>query len=424
MKEKRQKIRLRDRGLKALKPQAAPYNQMDDQVTAFGVRVRPTGEVIFIMYRRFPGSNKPTRRKIGRYPEMSLKDARIIADEWNAKIRRGIDPAREESAARQANVEAERVRRSNTFEAALQAYLTHKSDLRTIHNREVTMRRELAAWMGRPLASIAERDIKELVNAIKARGAMGQARSTLAVIKGFFSWCVDTGDYGLEVSPAARIKTAAFVGQNREVTRMLADHEIAAYWRAAGTLGYPLAPYFRLLMMTGLRRLEAAEASWPEFDGNGRWVIPAERMKGKPGKTRPHLVPVTPKIAELLESLPRFQGGEFLFSTMAGRKPISSFSKAKDALDAAMRADLEERGHAFEPWTIHDVRRTCRTRFSGCGIPEGLCERLLAHNPPEITRRYNLHAFEQEKRAALESWHRALDNIIGGTGDNVIRLRA
>ena len=57
------KVRLTDRGLKALKPKAQPYDVMDDSPRAFGVRVRPTGKLVFILYRRFPGgSNKPTRR--------------------------------------------------------------------------------------------------------------------------------------------------------------------------------------------------------------------------------------------------------------------------------------------------------------------------------------------------------------------------
>jgi len=151
-------------------------------------------------------------------------------------------------------------------------------------------------------------------------------------------------------------------------------------------------------------------------------------MKGKPGKTRPHLVPITSDIASLLASLPRHAGGPFLFSTTNGRKPINAFSKAKKALDAAMKADLEAHGHAFEAFDIHDVRRTCRTRFSDSKlvrIDSEVRERLLAHTPPKIQRIYDLYEYEDEKRAALESWHRALENIIAGaTGENVVRLRA
>jgi len=159
--------------------------------------------------------------------------------------------------------------------------------------------------------------------------------------------------------------------------------------------------------------------------GAKRWIIPHERMKNKPGADpRPHLVPITPEIASLLRELPRHVGGNFLFSE-TGAKPISGFGRAKAKLDALMRADLKANGHKPpERWTIHDVRRTCRTRFSALGgIPEHFGERLLAHAVPEIEGRYNLYGFENEKRAALVTWHRALRNIIE-PASNVIPMRA
>ncbi len=169
--------------------------------------------------------------------------------------------------------------------------------------------------------------------------------------------------------------------------------------------------------------------------GAKRLVIPAERtgpgsshgMKGKSGKARPHLVPITPKIEALLSELPQYAGGPFIFSTTGGRKPIANFSKAKNALDAAMKAELEKEGHAFEEFNIHDVRRSCRTRFSDSRLKIGpeIRERLLAHTPPKIQQIYDLHEFEDEKRAALESWHAALERIVNpSTGDNVVQLCA
>lgn len=99
---------------------------------------------MFILYRRFPGSPSPVRRALGHYPEMSLAKAREEAIKWVSQIKQGIDPSREEKRREQAAIEAERTRKANTFEAVLQAYLAHKSDLRSIRAREVEMRRELA----------------------------------------------------------------------------------------------------------------------------------------------------------------------------------------------------------------------------------------------------------------------------------------
>lgn len=66
------KEKLTDKGIRGLRPKPIPYDRMDDQVRSYGVRVLKTGEVIHILYRRFPGSTKPTRRKLGRYGNPSL----------------------------------------------------------------------------------------------------------------------------------------------------------------------------------------------------------------------------------------------------------------------------------------------------------------------------------------------------------------
>ena len=74
------------------------------------------------------------------------------------------------------------------------------------------------------------------------------------------------------------------------------------------------------------------------------WIIPGERIKGGFA----HAVPLTPEIFALLESIPRFTGGDFLFSTTGGEKPINGFGKAKEKLDDLMRMDLEAKGLSFE----------------------------------------------------------------------------
>ncbi len=56
-----------------------------------------------------------------------------------------------------------------------------------------------------------------------------------------------------------------------------------------------------------------------------------------------HTVPLVPDFSAVLESCPRFKG-DYIFSTTAGRRPISGFSKAKLKLNMLMRADLEAQG--------------------------------------------------------------------------------
>jgi integrase len=195
------------------------------------------------------------------------------------------------------------------------------------------------------LAVLASKDItpdevKRTVRGILPRGRE-QARASFRRLKAFLDWAVESGDYGLKVSPCEGIKTAALIGDHvpsREL-RELSDVEIVAYWRASSSLGYPLDAYFKFLLLTACRRNEVADAQWCEFDFKDKlWVIPKARMKGRADKAREHAVPLTPDIVALLESLPRFVGGDFVFSSTSGRRAINGFTTAKARLDKAMRS--------------------------------------------------------------------------------------
>ncbi len=80
-----------------------------------------------------------------------------------------------------------------------------------------------------------------------------------------------------------------------------------------------------MLLVTGQRLREVANAKWSEFDLDAKlWTIPAARMKGDAA----HEVPLAPLAVEILESLAKPEDrkpGAFVFSTTAGKAPISGF---------------------------------------------------------------------------------------------------
>jgi hypothetical protein len=117
---------------------------------------------------------------------------------------------------------------------------------------------------------------------------------------------------------------------------------------------------------------EAAAISWSEINGN-TLVIPAARMKGREGKARDHLVPLTQAMQEIIASVPRVRGGPFLFSYKAGKAPVTMTGPMKRDLDQRMLRTLKalarrrgEDHHSVElpDWVNHDLRRTVRTGLS------------------------------------------------------------
>jgi integrase len=408
--EPKAKEKLTDRRLKTLKPADKPFEIMDLDVRGFGIRVMPSGVKSFILFRRFPGSKNPARRSLGIYGEMSLAEARDKAREWNASVENGIDPTIEKSRQRAATIEAEKQRQASTFGAAFEHYLKRKAlRLKSGNVIEREIRRECKSWMVLPLADIHQRDVKELIASIATRGET-QAHAIFRMLRAFFNWIIDTGDFDLQVSPCAKIKPNVLIAAPEMRDRVLKDFEIAASWRASEAIGYPFGKLYQLLFLTALRRNEAADAQWSEIDFDaGLWVIPGPRMKSG----APHAVPLVAEILALLKSLPRFAGGDYLFSTMGGKVPVSGFSKAKARLDKLMLMDLEAQGLPFEPFVLHDIRRTCRTRFSALPVEDIVRELLVAHARPGLHKVYDLHAYEKEKADALKLWHEKLKHIVG-----------
>jgi integrase len=403
------KKELKERTLIGLKSKhtAKHYDVMDTLVRGFGVRVMaaPSKALTFILRKRYPGNPNPVRRSIGSFPEMTLAEAREKAREWSALVKKDKDPAEEMEARRKETAEAKRRLEANTFKLALAEYVRHVAKLKSGHRMARVLRRDFEKiWAEKPLTEITREDVEGAIQTIIDRGAEAQAHTSLALLGTFFNWCVDRRK--IETAPHQRIKPIRFIGKMKPRSRVLKDAELAAYWKAAGDIDYPFGPFYRLLALTALRRAEVSDAKWSEIDFKaGLWTIPPERMKGGAA----HTVPLVPEIAAILKSLPRFQGGPFVFSTTGGRRPILGFSKVKLRLDATMKAELGER---FESYRLHDVRRTVRTRLSALPVQNIVRELLLAHAQPGMEAVYDQHLYNKEKRQALGLWHKLLRKIV------------
>jgi len=450
----RRKVVLTDRFLKAVKP-AAPGRRpiiWDGLQPHLGVRITDSGHLSFVVMRRRPGDDLPLRHTIGAYNpaaepggQGSLAHARAQARDVLAAIAQGRHPREIEERRRR----EEQQRWKDTFGAVAEEFIKrHVHRLRSARASEALIRRELLGqslrrrredgklveewvaggdtrWRDRPITEIARRDAIELIERIADRGSRHQARKTLAAMSKLFKWAVHRDTYGLEQSPCAGIDTGEILGEFKARARILSDDELRLVWRAARKLRYPFGTLVRALMLAGQRLRELSDARWSEIDaGKATLTVPPERMKGKIA----HVVPLTPAVVALLGGVPRFADGAFIFTTTAGRRPVSGFSKAKARLDReiertrAAMARLERR-RGLKPtmakevpaFTLHDLRRTARTRLSELGVLPFVAELVIGHKQGGIQAVYDLHTYDAEKRAALLAWERRLLSIVEPT---------
>ncbi|HLN07999.1 MAG TPA: site-specific integrase, partial [Xanthobacteraceae bacterium] len=419
---KRPRKRLTDRMLSALRPRAdrKPLYIMDELIGGFGVRVTGTPAcrvVAFVLEARYPGGNGyPSRPTISRYPEMSLNEGRDKARDWLMALRRGADPRDLEKRARHAELR----RQENSFASVAESFIRrhHASKTRTAAIIERDLRREfIERWGDRLIGDITSRDVVAVIDEVAER-APAQARNLLGHVRSLFAFAVGRG--ALARSPCDGLRPAAIVGTKVPRQHVLEDHELRALWHASSAVGYPYGTLYQLLMLAPVRRGEAAGAKWGEFDLKARtWAVPATRMK----MATPFVVPLTDAMIELLETIPRFVGGDHLFSVDGGKSPVSGFSKSKTRLDEQVLIQLRRQAVdagedpervGLTDFRVHDIRRSTRTRLSALPVPGGDVTRelLLAHAQPGLHQTYDLHTYIDEKRAALVMWQAKLRAIV------------
>jgi integrase len=344
------------------------------------IRIGHGGAKTFELFYRVNG--KLRRETLGRWPAVSLADARNSWRKTREAIGRGETPQRENPAMLFEHVVEEWIKRDQSKNKPSSLYQVTRS-------LEVDV---LPAWRGKRIDEIGKRDVIELLDTIADRGAPIMARRVQSYIRRFFRWCIERDI--LKIDPTQAMPR---VGNGKSRDRVLTDGELANVLAACHG---PYGAVVRMLVLTGARRQEIAELRWSEMDGN------TIRLEGSRTKTgAPHTIPLSSAAQTLLNSLPHL--GEFVFS---GARPISDWSALKRRLDGAA---------GVTNWRIHDLRRTVATGLQRLGVNLQTIESVLGHTSGSrsgVVGVYQRHSFDAEKRAALEAWGAHVTDLVALRG--------
>ncbi len=397
-----------------LKPTGKLFEVSDGKTQGLRVAVQPSGVKSWVVRYRPQGSRVNRKLTLGAYPAIGLKDARARAVKALGTIAEGGDPAVEKQAKRQEAKQANAETVEAVVELFVERYLKAKRLRTWEETKRLLERNAVAAWRGRPMASITKKDVHTLLDGVMDRGATIAANRIFAAVRKLCGWAVERGI--ISVSPCSGIRPPS---EERSRDRVLDDDELARIWRACDAIGGPFAPVVRLLILTGQRREEIGAMRWSEINVDKRtWTIPAARAKNGLA----HAVPLSPPALEILTTTKRLAGSELVF-TVTGVTPLSGYSRAKDRLDAAMAAD----GAAMPPWRFHDLRRSFASGCASIGVALPVIERALNHVSGSfkgIVAVYQRHDFLTERRGAMDSWARHVEAIVKGASGNVIELAA
>lgn len=367
----------------------------DSACPGLWLRVTASGVKSFAIRYRLNG--QPLRYTLGKHPAVSLKQARLDAQERLSQIRKGNDPRFEKSDAK--------AFRLLDIDIASSFYLeqlgksTRGRKLKASHISEVGRRFKasiIPELKSRPLTSIDSATIIKLLDQIERR-APRVAAHVYYDLRAFFRWALK--EQAVPVSPMEGIEPPR-KPESRE--RVLTPHEISQIWGTCMARPTTYHIIIMLLILTGQRRNEVAEAVWKEFDlSEAVWTIPKHRTKN----SRQHRVPLSPLAVRILRQwrLVTRQTNNFceqrlLFPSSGATGAFSGWSKSKKRLDAAS---------GTTGWTVHDLRRTLATRMAEAKVLPHVIERILNHSSgtmSSIAKVYNRATYEAEMREGLENW--------------------
>ncbi len=379
-------MRLTDSAVAALK---VPHGKseiiaFDDSLPGFGVRVRQGGSRRFVYQYKLNGANRRVTFK-----EANVKRARAAAQILAAKVTLGSDPALEKEAAHDAA--------GDTFKRCLDRYLARPQGQRrerTLQEIRRHLERNLQPLHRLHVKEISRRRVADELMRLTAENGAVQSNRTRSSLSAFLNWCIGEGYVDVNI--------AAQTNKHEEIarSRVLSDAELRTIWNALPEQG-DYRDLIRLLILTGQRLREIGDLSWREVDLDKAIItLPPSRTKNH----REHVVPLSVPALEILKGRARNER-ELVFG-QTGDHGVSGFSRAKGLLD--QRAKLKV------PWVVHDIRRSVATGLARLVQPH-IVECVLGHVggfKAGIASTYNLHAYEDEKRHALDLWGKHISGLV------------
>lgn len=331
---------------------------------------------------------------LGGYPAVTLADAIKNARELRESIKTGADPLAQRRAAREGVM---------TFERAAAEYIKlHRPSWKNAKHAQ-QWENTLATYVYPMIGSMPVKDI-DVPHVLKVLEPHWSTKNETMVrvrnrIEMVLSWAMAAGHRERGFNPAAwrgnldhALPRPSKVN-NRQHHPAMPWQELPGFMQRLALVEGMSARCLEFTILTACRSGESRGATWDEFDLRGKvkvWNIPAERMKAG----RPHRVPLSDAVVNLLKALPRFEGEALVFPGAKEHTPLSDMSLT-----------MLLRRHA-PGYTVHGFRSTFRD-WAGetTSYPREVCEMALAHALENDTEAAYFRSDLFAKRAVLmQEW--------------------
>lgn len=338
----------------------------DSEIGGFGIRVTAAGARSFILqYRTQTGEQG--KLTIGRYPAMTVDEARKIAREQRVIVDKGGHPSRDRKAIRTAPTLSD-------YAAAYCDVYGKTRPLRPATIREA--RRALVAYVlprfGRKkMADVSASDVRSMVADARDRSGYGQANRVRAVLSKMFNLAIAD-----EIRSSNPCKSVERCPENERYEYLPPEHVRALLTACDSHDDQTAATAIRLLLFTGARLREVLNAEWAQFDlSAGFWTKPSSHTKQK----KMHRLALAPEAVDLIRRMENDRHPTLLFPGACGMKPRCDLKRPWAAILASAGV-----GH----YRLHDLRRTTASFMLSTQSDLATVGKALGHTQAQTTQRY------------------------------------
>jgi integrase len=355
--------------------------------------IKPSGSKLWKMKFRIEGREQ--KLSFGAYPQVSLKDARLLRDEARIEVSKGGDPARRK---REAKFAAQ-IRAGHRFDDVAQEFISkrEKEGLAPATLKKANwFRKLLQASIGkRPVAEITPQELLATLKKLERKGNYETAKRTRAFASRVFRYAVANGIATMD--PAQPLLGALVAPKARHYSAITDPAAFGGLLRAIdGFDGFYVTKFaLQIAPHVFVRPGELRHAAWSEMDfEKAVWRIPAEKMKSR----REHVVPLSRQVIDLLKQLDAFgRRSDLVFASLhAQGRPIS---------ENTLNASLRRMGFGPEEMTSHGFRSTASTLLNESGRwSADAIEIALAHKDSNAVRQIYHRGKHWDERVQMAQW--------------------
>ncbi len=356
----------------------AVYSDSNEKANRLKLEVTKTGLKTFKLKQKING--KPITVTIGRYPEMTIEQARKLAGAKQQEIQNGINPNKTKK--------AKRIKHA-TIEQIFADYLSHK-ELKpsTINGYQISFRNVLTPIAKKEVTQVTYEDILKLHKTYSSR-SQAEADRAMRLLRAVYFYAMDElldslGEPLIKANPVRKLFKTKRVRPLERKTRKLEDDQIKPFINHIEAMTSDERPFYQtgadlilLLLFHGTRYTETAKIRWANVDMKYKRFWLDSTKNG-----RRLWLPMTSYTYNLFKRRKaRATGSEFVFPS------VTDSTRHLADVKKPLRDLLEATGIQVTP---HDLRRTFMGLGNRIGLSAYTLKQLANHsiNENDVTEGY------------------------------------